>query len=139
MFLDMDEQKAAQEKMIALNLAYEEALRIAAPHRAPAYTQALPRQDAIQLAQKMLRNQSPESALRQLLRAETRDATWYHLHGQILMLLEKYEAANQSFREAIRLCPDNIEYRRGALDAVVAMRKSKTISGKIKHLLHHKK
>lgn len=139
MFLDADEQKAAQEKMIALNLAYEEALRLAIPHRTAAYTQALPQQDAIHLAQKMIRQQNPASALRQLMRSETRDAAWYHLQGEILMLLEQFESANQSFREAIRLEPDNIEHRRGALDAVVALRKSKTISGKLKHLLHHKK
>lgn len=139
MFLDVNEQKAAQEKMITLNLAYEEALRLAVPHRSAAYTQALPQQDAIHLARKMIRQQNPESALRQLMRAETKDAVWYHLQGQIFMLLEQFESANQSFREAIRRDPDNLEYRRGALDAVVAMRESKTVSGRIKRLLHRKK
>ena len=138
-FLDADEQKAAQEKMIALNLAYEEALRLALPHRAPSYTQSLPQEDAMQLARKMLRQQGPESALRQLMRATTRNAAWYDLQGRILMELEQYESAHQSFREAVRRDPDNIEYRRGALDAAVALKKSKTLSGRIHHLLHHRK
>lgn len=139
MFLDADEQKAAQEKMIALNLAYEEALRLAIPHRTVTYTQALPREDAILLAQKMLRQQNPESALRQLLRAKARDSAWYALQGQILMMLEQFESAHASYREAVRRCPDNIEYRRGALDAAVAMKKAKTLQGRIKSFLHHHK
>ena len=138
-FLDADEQKAAQEKMIALNLAYEAALKLAVPHRTASYTQALPQEDAMLLAQKMIRRQNPESALRHLMRASTRTAAWYDLQGQILMLLEQYESAHQSFREAVRRDPDNIEYRRGALDAAVAMKKAKTLQGRIKSFLHHKK
>jgi len=138
-FLDADEQKAAQEKMIALNLAYEEALRLAVPHRPVTYTQQLPQEDAMLLAQKMIRRQNPEAALRHLMRASTRTAAWYDLQGQILMLLEQYESAHQSFREAVRRDPDNIEYRRGALDAAVAMKKANTLQGKLKHLFHHKK
>ena len=55
------------------------------------------------------------------------------------MDLEQYESAHQSFREAVRRDPENIEYRRGALDAAVALKKSKTFSGRLHHLLHHKK
>ena len=40
-FLDEDERKAAQEKMIALNLAYEEALKLASTRREGMYTKEI--------------------------------------------------------------------------------------------------
>ena len=138
-FLDAEEQRAAQEKLLALNLAYEEALRLAAPKRANTYTHTLPPQDAKQLAQKMLRQNNPESALRQLLRAEVRDDGWDYLQGYILMQLRQYETAHKSFREAVRRDPDNNVYRQGALDAALAMKESATLHGKLKQLLHRKK
>lgn len=137
-FLDRDEQQAAQGKMIALNLAYEEALRLANARQAAPYHQALPEQDALHLARKLLRQQNPQGALRQLLRSMTRSAAWYCLQGEVLMAMEQYESAHQSYREAVRRDPDNILYRRGALDAAVALRKSKTLLGRLKHLLHQK-
>lgn len=137
-FLDADERRAAQEKMIALNLAYEEAIRLAVPHRAGMYTREISAEDAKQLARKMLRQHSPESALRQLLRADYKDAEWYYIQGYILMEMHQYETAHQSYREAVRRDPDNIEYRRGALDAAVAMKKAKTVSGRIKEMFRKK-
>lgn len=137
-FLDGDERKAAQEKMIALNLAYEEAMRLAASHKPGMYTRELPTEDAKQLARKMLRQQGPESALRQLMRADRRDAGWYDLQGQILMRLRQYESAHQSFREAVKREPDSLDFRRNALDAAVAMKKANTLGGKLKELFHKK-
>lgn len=134
-FRDPVEQQAAQEKLIALNLAYEEALKLATPRRAVVYNHALPKEEAKHLALKMLGQQNPESALRQLLRAESRDADWYSLQGRIMMELKQFQSAHESFREAVRRDPNNIEYRRGALDAAVALKKSQTFMGKIKTLL----
>ena len=131
-FLDLEEQKAAQEKLLALNLAYEAALKLAVPRKTTAYTHTLPMEEAKQLARKMLRQQNPQSALRQLLRAEVRDAAWYNLQGDILMQLHQYESAHQSYREAVRRCPDNLEFRRGALNAALEMKKSKTLQERIK-------
>lgn len=138
-FLDADERRAAQEKMIALNLAYEEAIRLVVPHRSGnMYTREIPAADAKQLARKMLRQHSPESALRQLMRADCKDGEWYYLQGFILMEMRQYESAHQSYREAVRREPDNIEYRRGALDASVALQKSKTVTGRIKEMFRKK-
>ena len=67
-----------------------------------------------------------------MLRAEVRDAAWYNLQGDILMQLHQYESAHQSYREAVRRCPDNLEFRRGALNAALEMKKSKTLQGRIK-------
>ena len=138
-FLDLEEQKAAQEKLLALNLAYEAALKLAVPRKPTVYTQTLPMDEAKLLARKMLRQQNPQSALRQLLRAEVRDAAWYSLQGEILMQLHQYESAHQSFREAVRRSPDNLEFRRGALDAALAMKKSQTPMGKLKRFFTGRK
>ena len=136
-FLDADERKAAQEKMIALNLAYEEALKLTASRRSAAtnYNRELTEEEAIALADKMLRRDSPESALRQLMRTKQRGATWYAMQGRVLMALEQYESAHQSYREAIRREPNNNVFRQGALDAAVALKKSRTVAGRIKVLL----
>ncbi len=133
-FLDADERKAAQEKMIALNLAYEEALKLTVNRRSAAesYTSELPFDEAAELAEKMLRRQLPEVALRHILRTKTRSAAWFALQGRILMAMEQFDMAHQSYREAVRREPDNITFRRGALDAAVALKKSKTLRGRIK-------
>ena len=134
-FQDPEEQKTAQEKLIRINLAYEEALKLAAPRKAVTYTKSLPKEEAKHLARKMLGQQNPESALRYMLRAESRDGEWYFMQGQILMMLKQYESAHESYREAVKREPNNIEYRRGALDAAVALRNSKTLIGRIKRIL----
>ena len=136
-FLDADERKAAQEKMIALNLAYEEALKLTASRRSAAtnYNRELTTEEAIALADKMLRRDSPESALRQLMRTKNRDASWFAMQGRVLMALEQYDSAHHSYREAIRREPNNNVFRQGALDAAVALKKSRTFPGRIKALL----
>ena len=55
-------------------------------------------------------------------------------HPSVDEQLHQYESAHQSYREAVRREPDNIDYRRGALDAAVAMKKAKTVQGRIKEL-----
>lgn len=137
-FRDEDARRAAQQRMIELNLAYEEASRLAGTHRANIYTRELAAEDAKQLARKMLRQHSPESALRQLMRADHKDAEWYYMQGYILMEMHQYESAHQSYRAAVRQDPENIEYRRGALDASVALKKSQTVTGRLKELLRKK-
>ena len=132
MIQDPEEKKVAQARMVQLNLAYEEALRMAVPKPRTAAAQELTKEDAIALAEKMLERNNSESALRQLLRAESRDAFWYYTQGRVLMRMEQYDSAHQSFREAIRRDPENREYRRMALDASIALRKSQTLPGKLK-------
>ncbi|MBQ2951977.1 MAG: DnaJ domain-containing protein [Clostridia bacterium] len=133
-FLDPVERAAAQEKMIALNLAYEEALKLTASRRTVVenYTKELSQEEALTLAAKMLRRESPESALRHLMRSTQRDGRWYAMQGTILMAMDQYETAHQSYREAVRHEPDNNEFRRGALEAAVALKKSRTLWGRIR-------
>ncbi len=135
-FLDADERKAAQEKMIALNLAYEEALKLTASRRSAAtnYNRELTTEEAIALADKMLRRDSPEAALRHLMRTKNRNAAWFAMQGRVLMEMEQYESAHQSYREAVRREPNNNVFRQGALDAAVALKKSRTPVGRVKTL-----
>lgn len=86
-YADPAQQQAAKEKLVRLNLAYEEALKLTAPRKEMPYTHTLPPEDAMILARKMLKQQNPASALRQLQRSNSRDTQWYALHGEVLMAL----------------------------------------------------
>ena len=133
MITDPAEKEAAQTRMVALNLAYEEALRLASPRTgSSSVTPELSSAEAILMAQRAMAKDNPEGALRSLVRCEKRDSEWYYMQGKVLMALEQYESAHQSFREAVRRSPDNNVYRSGALAAVVAQRESETLHGKVK-------
>ena len=137
MIQDPQLKEEAQVRMVRLNLAYEEALRLASP-RPQAPTGPQPSvAEAILMAERALAKDNPETALRQLLRCEKRDGDWYYMQGKVLMAMEQYESAHQSFREAVRRSPDNNVYRSGALAAVVAQRESETIHGKVKKVFRN--
>lgn len=53
------------------------------------------------------------------------------------MVLEQYESARQSYREAVRREPANNTYRTGALNAELAERRSKTVAGKLRRTFHN--
>ena len=135
MIRDARLKEEAQERMVRLNLAYEEALRLASP-RPQAPVGPVPTvAEAILMAERALARDNPEGALRQLLKSEKRDGDWYYMQGKVLMAMEQYESAHQSFREAVRMSPDNNVYRSGALAAVVAQREAATLQGKVKKVL----
>ena len=137
MIQDPQLKEEAQVRMVRLNLAYEEALRLASP-RPQAPTGPQPSvAEAILMAERALAKDNPETALRQLLRCEKRDGDWFYMQGKVLMAMEQYESAHQSFREAVRRSPDNNVYRSGALAAVVAQRESETIHGKVKKVFRN--
>jgi molecular chaperone DnaJ len=125
LFQNPEEQKAAQERLVALNLAYEEALRVCGSKRV-GFNLISP-EEAKHFATKLMEQGNPESALRQLNRADHKDADFFYLQGNILMALEQFETAYQSYREAVRLAPGENSYRRGALDASLAIKRSHTI------------
>lgn len=130
-FQDPERKKAAQDEMIRLNLAYEQAIKLATPRQHAAYEQEIPKEEAVRLAKRMLERNSTESALRQLDRSDSRDAAWYFTRGQVYMVLEQFEDAHKAFRQAIDMNPDSNVYRAADLDAVVALRKAGTLGGKI--------
>ncbi len=120
-FVDREAQQKAQEEMIRLNLAYEEALRLSAGRQVGYH--AVPADQAKSIARKLMEQGRYESALLQLGRAETKDDEWYFIQGQLMMDMRQFASAHQSFREAVRLNPENNEYRRGALEAALAVKK----------------
>ena len=128
-FQDAQQQKAAQEQLVRLNLAYEAALKVA-PRQAVGFN-LISQEEAKHFARRLVEQGNLESALRQLGRADSKDAEWYCLQGEILMALKQYETAHQSYREAVRRDPDNRLYRQGALDAALAMKKNRPLGTKI--------
>lgn len=134
MVQDPSAKKQAQERMVEINLAYEEALRLSSPKYKPHVTPELHPDDAVSLAERKLSQGRPEEALRQLLRAGEHNAVWYALQGRVLMAMRQYDSAHQSFREALRLDPENHEYHREAFEAESALKHSRTLPGKV-HLL----
>ncbi len=128
-FQDAQQQKNAQEQLIRLNLAYETALKLAA--RTTVGFNLISQEEAKHFARRLIEQGNWESALRQLGRADSKDAEWYCLQGEILMALKQYETAHQSYREAVRRDPNNRKYREGALDAALAMKKNRPIGTKI--------
>ena len=122
-FLDGQAQQKSQEQLIQLNLAYEEALRLAMGHQAGAPVNVMSASEAKRLAVKLMEQRRYESALLQLSHVQSRDDEWYYIHGQLLMNMHQYGTAHQSFREAVRMQPENRAYRQGALDAAVAVKK----------------
>ena len=132
MIQDPLQKEEAQARMVALNLAYEEALRLASPRPQAPIGPPPSAAEAILMAERALARDNPEGALRSLVRCETRDGDWYYMQGKVLMAMEQFESAHQSFREAVRRSPDNNVYRSGALAAVVAQREQSTLHGKMK-------
>ena len=76
MIQDPAEKEAAQTRMVALNLAYEEALRLASPRVNNPVTPELSSAEAILLAQRAMARDNPQGALRSLIRCEERDGDW---------------------------------------------------------------
>ncbi len=137
MIQDPAEKEAAQTRMVALNLAYEEALRLASPRTGSPVTPELSSAEAILMAQRAMARNNPQGALRSLIRCEQRDGDWYYMQGKVLMALEEFESAHQSFREAVRLDPENNVYRAGALAAAVALQKEQKLPGKVRKLFRN--
>lgn len=128
-FQEGEERRAAQEKLLKLNLAYEEALRLV--ERRTVGFNLISQEEAKHFAQRLIDQGNLESALRQLGRADSRDADWYYMQGNILMGLKQYETAHQSYREAVKREPENRKYRASALDAALAMKKNRPIGEKL--------
>ena len=140
-FTDGERQKKAQEEMIRLNLAYEEALKLTAGR--PLNPRSVAPVRAKESARNLLEQDRPESALLQLSRTDERDDEWFYLQGLILMRMKQYASAHQAFREAIRRNPANNDYHIGALEASVAVRKHQKLPYRIADwadgLLHPRK
>lgn len=128
-FTDASRQADAQAEMIAINLAYEEALETA--QRRAGDSSLVKLEYAKSFAERLVKQSMPEGALRQLHRAADRDGEWYALEGRIYMSLRRYKDAHDSYRAAVRLEPENQKFRSGALDAALAMKRQATLVGRM--------
>ena len=124
-FTDLQKQKWAQEQLVRLNLAYAEALRLSSFLKTD--FRGVPVRQVKAVARKLMEQGRYESALLQLSRADIKDDEWYFIQGQLLLKMKQYESAHQSFREAVKREPENNEYRSGALEAAVAMKKHRKL------------
>ncbi len=122
-YQDPEQQKTAQETLIELNLAYEEALKHCSQRHVG--FNLISQEEAKHFAARLIDQGNLESALRQLNRADSKDAEWYYIQGNILMGMRQYLTAHQSYREAVRRDPTSNRYRAGALDAAVALKRSR--------------
>lgn len=130
-FTDEEKSREAQEELIRLNLAYEEALKILSQQRVG--FNLISQEEAKHFATRLMEQGNLESALRQLHRADAQDEEWYILNGRILMGLRRYEEAEASFRQALRFDPGNRQYHAFALDAAVQQRESKKLNVKLQN------
>lgn len=128
-FTDPEQQLAGQQKLISINLAYAQCLKLAGSRHS--VSPALPLPQAKYWAKNLLARRQYDMALFQLGRAESKDAQWYALQGEALLGLRDFIAANQAWRAAVRLEPDNREYRRSALAAEMALKRSRTFTGRL--------
>ena len=136
LFLEKAEQKKAHDDFIALNLAYDEALKLVTIQRVGFNT--MPTRDAMHSATRLMKQKNWEGALLQLKRAAHKDGSWYCMQGDIFMKLRKFEDAHTSYRKAIQFSPESQIYRNGALSAALAIKRSKTTVGKIKKFFTRK-
>ena len=123
-------QDEAQRRMVELNLAYAQAMEIV--DRPKLGFHKMPLEQIKVIVRRLLDQGHFETALLQLGRAQTRDADWYAMQGEILMAFKEFDTAHQSFREAVRQEPDNMRYRQQALDAAVAVKRHRHIPMRIK-------
>jgi|LSQX01.1.fsa_nt_gb hypothetical protein len=139
-FLDPEAQQEGQERLISINVAYEQAMKIAANRSRPAAS--LPLTQAKGWATKLIDRKQFELALLQLSKAETKDAEWYALQAQTLTGLKQYISAHQAWRTAVTMAPDNLGYRRGALEAEMLLKRADNLPrrtmSKIKNLFQKK-
>ncbi len=123
--LESDEQKHAQEKLVELNLAYEEAVRLSGTRDSTPLK--LRCEEAVRFAGELYQKGNYAGALMKLQHAEGRSAEWYACEGKVLLALKQYSTAHQAYREAVRMDPDNSVYREGALEAALQMKKHRKL------------
>jgi len=88
----------------------------------------------VKLSAKMLAQDYAAGALRELMRSATKPPVWFHQQGHVLMRMEQFETALQSYREAVKRDPGNNEFRRSALAAEMALKESLSLRSRMKKL-----
>ncbi|MBQ4640400.1 MAG: DnaJ domain-containing protein [Clostridia bacterium] len=123
LFEDPEQRKVAQQKLLELNQAYEIAYKKAGEQPAAPSYHTVPLDQALDIAERLRLQGRYETALLQLGRAEFKDDRWFFVEGKIMLGMKQYGTAHQAFREAVRISPENREYREWALEAALQIKK----------------
>lgn len=115
-FSEGPEKLWAEQKMVDINLAYEEALkRITTAGQD--INETTPEFELLEDARKLMELGQLTAARRALMRAATRCAEWNYLFGAVLLRLGECEKAVLYFGIAFRQKPDVGKYRTAYLSA----------------------
>ena len=124
-FPEGPERNAAEEKMIHLNRAYEDAL---AARSNGAFTlnrrnrgQSIELDEKLSDARTQMARGQLDAARRTLTQADGRSAEWHYIYGAILMRLGDFRKAAVYFAISKRMMPENARYR-AALRSAEALR-----------------
>lgn len=130
LFIDPGEQDEAQKRLVKINVAYEKAVSVLAKPVIGYHKVNIKQAKAT--ARRLLDQGQLESALLQLGRSDVKDAEWFSLQGEILMGFKEYDTAHASLREAVRRDPDNMGFRRLALEAAIQVKRHKQLPMRLK-------
>ncbi|MEG2860345.1 MAG: DnaJ domain-containing protein [Clostridia bacterium] len=122
-FPDGPERMWAERKMVEINLAFDEALRLAA--HTDTLNEATPESDQLEDVRKLLGLGQLSAARQALMRIATRSAEWNYLFGAVLLRLGELEKAVLYFGIATRQRPANRQYQTAYLSAEVIRDRSK--------------
>ena len=104
------ERAWAEGRMVEINSAYAECLRLAG-------SPSLEEESALADAEQLLRDNQPMHARRLLMGMAGRCPQWNYLFGRALSMLNEHEKAATYLGVAARQRPDNVEYARAYQEA----------------------
>lgn len=132
-FQEGPERMWAEQKMIAINNAYRDALQQA---KSESRSDGMPTErEQLADARKLMDMGQLTAARRALLRVATRSAEWNYLFGAVLLRLGEYEKAALYLGIASRQKPDNSQYRTAYHSAAFIRTKEKVkpLMNKVAH------
>lgn len=124
-FMEGPERMWAEQKMIAINNAYHDALRQLSVSGEP-LNEMTPEVEQLADARRLLELGQLSAARQALMRVATRNAEWNYLFGAVMLRLGEYEKAVLYFGIATRQRPANQQYRTAYLSAEVIRNRKKT-------------
>lgn len=121
-FPEGTERAAAEERMIQLNRAYEDAMKHAGAAGSSARAAAADdsaHSELLSDVRSLMALGQLDNARKALMRADGRSAEWNYLFGAILMRMGDYEKATVYFGVSTRMRPDSAQYRAALRSAEV--------------------
>ena len=116
-FAEGHERLWAEQKMIAINLAYHEALVTCVGRESGAPYEITPENQRLDDIRDLVGTGQLSAARQALIRIESRSAEWNYLFGAVLLRLGEYEKSVLYFGIAARLRPANSQYRTAYMSA----------------------